>query len=136
MPPVAPLSPARTTWLVRGILGLVILVTAVYAFSPPSARLPEFSWDKADHFCAFFALTSAAVVAFPRRPLLWVAISVSLAGAGIELVQALPAVHRDCDVWDWVADNTGIAAVVGVIIAGRLRTWLAAASPTVGGPPN
>ena len=135
MPPLLSLTPARLTWLARGALGLLIVVTAIYAFSPPAAHLPAFSWDKADHFCAFFALTCAAVVAFPRAPLAWVALWASVSGAGIELIQALPALHRDCDAWDWVADNAGIGAVMGVIGAAHVRNWLAGSAADAG-PPN
>ena len=135
MPPFASLTPARLTWLARGILALLIVVIGLYAFSPPTARLPAFSWDKADHFCAFFALTGAAVVAFPKTPLVWVALWVSIAGVGIELIQGLPAIHRDCDVWDWVADNIGVGAVMGVVAAAHIRNWLAAAAPDAN-PPN
>ena len=128
MSPRIPLSSARLTLLARCVLASCILTIAIFAFSPPTAGLHAFSWDKADHFCAFFALTCAAIVAFPKRQLFWIALWVSVAGAAIELVQGLPFVHRDCNGWDWVADNIGIGAVVGVAIAAQIRSWLAAAT--------
>ena len=38
-------------------------------------------------------------------------------GIGIELVQGLPAVGRDADVWDVVADMTGFLAGWGLLTA-------------------
>ena len=49
-------------------------------------------------------------------------------GALIEIIQGLPFVHRDRDVRDWVADTVAIGAVMGVVLAARLRRTLAEAS--------
>jgi len=105
----------------RVMLVVCVLVTVAFAFAPPSAGAHVLPWDKADHFCAFFAITTAAVVSFPRMPVLWIAAGASALGAGIELVQALPMVNRDCDGWDWGAENSAIAAVIGVVIAAAIR---------------
>jgi len=45
------------------------------------------------------------------------------AGIGIELVQGLPAVGRDADVWDVVADMAGFALGWAVLAVGRRRGW-------------
>ena len=102
------------------------LITAVFAFSPPGSGRHLFPWDKADHFSSFLAITTAAIVAFPRLPLVWIAIAVSASGGAIELIQGLPGVGRDCDVWDWVAENAAIGAVIALVIAVELRRRLAA----------
>ena len=49
-------------------------------------------------------------------------------GALIEVFQAIPALHRDCDWRDWLADTL---AVAGVLLVLRLVPWrkLTAASP-------
>lgn len=107
--------------LARGVLLICAIVTVGFAFSPPRLGAHLFPWDKADHFAAFFGLMTAALVSFPRSRIIWLAVWVSAAGGLIELVQGLPFVHRDCDVWDWIAENAAIAAVVGVVIAARLR---------------
>jgi hypothetical protein len=128
------------TLAARLVLVVVALLTAAFAFAPPSSGAHLFPWDKADHFCAFFAITTAAVVAFPRASLLVIAAAVSAAGAGIELIQALPFVARDCDVMDWMAENAAIAAVFGVIFAADIRRGgrpisdLAAVLGLLGGP--
>ena len=78
-------------------------------------------WDKARHFSAFAVMTTSAILAFPRTRLAVIAGLLSLAGAGIEVIQALPIVNRDADVWDWVADSVAILMVMTVIVAARLR---------------
>ena len=80
------------------------------AFVLPRKMFRLFHWDKAEHFTAFYVLAILAAAAFPRRPLLAIAVSLSLLGAGIEVIQALPFVARDSDAWDWVADTLAIAA--------------------------
>ena len=102
------------------------LVTVAFAFAPARSGAHLFPWDKADHFSAFFAITTAGVVAFPRVRLVWIALVASAAGAAIELIQGLSWVGRDCDVWDWVAENAAIAAVIGLVIASELRRRLQA----------
>jgi hypothetical protein len=118
-------KPSVLLWTARGGLVACALITAVFAFSPPKDGLHVTPWDKADHFCAFFAIMTAAMVSFPRQKLIWVAFWVSMSGAAIELIQGLPFVHRDCDVFDWLAENLAIGAVIGLVIATRIRSLLA-----------
>jgi len=108
-----------------GIVFAVLLVYTLYeAFAPPTSGPGLMPWDKAVHFTAFFVLTGVALVAFPRQPLWRIAAGMSVIGALIELIQALPFVNRDCDVWDWVAEMVAIAALYGTILAARLRRSL------------
>lgn len=96
-----------------------LLLTFYGALTPPSHALKLFPWDKAEHFIAFYGLTGLAVAAYPKRNLFIVAASLSGLGALIELVQALPILHRDCDFWDWVADTLAIIAA----LAPMLLVW-------------
>ena len=110
----------------RAGLALCVLLTAWGAFAPSTVPRPHlFPWDKAEHFSAFFALTACALAAFPRTPIAWIAVALSACGACVELVQGLPFVHRDMDAKDWAADTAAILAVVGVVVAARLRRALA-----------
>lgn len=96
------------------------------AFVLPRKMLRLFHWDKAEHFTAFYVMTVLAAAAFPRRPLLQIAVALSLLGAGIELVQALPFVDRDSDFWDWFADTLAIlAAFLPLCLTGWRDTWQA-----------
>jgi len=96
-----------------------LLFTFYSAVIPPQHALQLVPWDKAEHFIAFYALTGLAAAAFPRRHLLVIALSLSGFGALIEIVQGLPMVHRDKDVWDWVADTLAI----GAALAPMLLVW-------------
>jgi VanZ family protein len=44
--------------------------------------------------------------------LLKLLVGLSLFGAFIEVVQAIPALHRDSDVKDWIADTIAAGAVL------------------------
>ena len=113
-------------WLGRAALVGCVLLTAWGAFAPGDAARPHlFPWDKAEHFSAYFALTACALVAFPRAPLAWLGGLLSASGAAVELIQALPFINRDCDIKDWVADTLAVGAVLGVVMAARLRRKLA-----------
>jgi VanZ family protein len=112
-------------WASRAALVGAALITSWFAFAPPGHGPPLLPWDKAEHFIAFFVLTGLSLAAFPRLSLVRIAAALSAVGAAIELIQALPFVHRDCDVWDWVADTIAVLAVMAVVAGASLRRWLA-----------
>lgn len=107
----------------RKINRLVFVVfVAASAFALWRALIPGddtvglIPWDKAKHFIVFYGLTFLATIALPRsRP--W-KIGVVLLGFGvaIEILQGLPMVGRDADVFDIVADTLGIGFYFGPII--------------------
>src|ERR1700730_16423978 len=96
-----------------------LLFTFYSAVVPPQHALQLVPWDKAEHFIAFYGLTGLAAAAFPNRNLFVIAAMLSGFGALIEFVQGLPAVHRDRDFWDWVADSVAITAA----LAPMLLVW-------------
>lgn len=71
--------------------------------------------DKFHHMLAFGTLTILAVAGWPGTPLLRIGERMSFLGAMIEVTQSIPALHRDCDIWDWAAD-TAVAAGVLVVV--------------------
>jgi len=84
---------------------------------PPDLQI----WDKWQHMAAFFVITVLGRTAYHRltRKILLPA----LIGFGglIELVQMIPALHRDSQLSDWVADIVAvIAALVIVSLVERL----------------
>ena len=93
-----------------------LIFTFYSAVIPPVQALHLTPWDKATHFIAFYTLTGLAVAAFPKLNLAVVAALLSGFGALIELVQGLPAVHRDRDFWDWVADSVAIACALAPML--------------------
>jgi hypothetical protein len=116
-------NPVPSISLLLNLARLAFFAALIFTFYsaviPPSHALQLFPWDKAEHFIAFYGLTGLAVAAFPRRNLFLIAAILSSFGAIIELAQALPIVHRDCDIWDWVADTTAISAA----LAPMLLVW-------------
>jgi hypothetical protein len=118
------MSSAHRRILLRGaqfVFFATLLFTFVAAVMPPHQAPQLFPWDKAEHFAAFYTLTLLAMAAFPRRSLAAIAVLLSAFGGGIELVQALPIVNRDCDVWDWAADTIAILAALAPLAGARWR---------------
>ncbi len=114
-------SVVHIRWVARASFVLCFAFTCWAAFTPPGSGPSLFPWDKAEHFCAFVTLMVIAMVAFPAAPLWLLAAALSGFGAAIELIQALPFVHRDAEVGDWVADTLGVVTVLGVVLAWIIR---------------
>ena len=102
--------------IARLVFFAALIFTIYSAVMPPSHVLQLTPWDKATHFIAFYVLTGLAVAAFPKQNLIVVAALLSAFGALIELVQGLPAVHRDRDFWDWVADTLAISSALAPML--------------------
>ena len=103
-------------------LALVFAVMMAVLPQPPQLPIDRFG-DKFAHMLAFATLAGLAMTGFgPERR--WRIIErLSFLGAGIEVVQSIPMLHRDCDVRDWVADTLAVLVVVGIMsfVIPRLR---------------
>ena len=95
------------------------LFTLVMALIPKPPAVPVGYCDKIEHALAFATLGLLGVFGYPRLSALRLIVALSLFGAFIELAQATPIIHRDCDPLDWVADT--VACVVAVLAMQRLR---------------
>ena len=93
------------------------------AILPHPPQVPGEPNDKVEHIIAFATLATLGSFAYPRAPLLRLLAYLSLFGALIEVVQAIPALHRDSDPLDWLADTIACTVVlVGVRLwRGRRR---------------
>ena len=110
------------SWFAKFTFFAALLFTFYSAVIPPEHAVHLVPWDKAEHFIAFYALTVLAAAAFPKRHVLLIGVMLSAFGALIEVVQGLPIVHRDKDVWDWVADTLAIgAALTPMLLVGWRR---------------
>lgn len=89
------------------------------AVNPKPPDLPGHPSDKVQHVAAFLTLTILALLAYPNAPRLRILIGLSAYGALIEAVQAIPALHRDAELLDWVVDTAAVLAVLAV--ATRVR---------------
>jgi VanZ family protein len=90
---------------------------------PPHVPIDSFG-DKFEHMLAFAVLSGLALQAFPATSLLRIAAWLSAFGAAIEVAQAVPALHRDSDVVDWLVDTAVVILVVGVAALLRRRRRL------------
>jgi hypothetical protein len=135
MPPQLILArvPARLRTLALRLVQAAFIVAIVGVFVLavlPAPEAPEgLPWDKANHFGAFFVLMGLGAAAWPGRNPLWTALGLWLFGGAIELVQSIPAVHRDGDVWDWAADTLGILAVLAPLAVRPWWDWARAGAP-------
>lgn len=92
-------------------------VTLALLPHPPELRALS---DKAQHMFAFGTLAFLGAFAFPRFPKAHLAERLSFLGALVEVLQAIPALHRDCDIRDWIADTIAIVAVLLLLHAMKL----------------
>ena len=92
-------------------MAAALLFTLTMAWLPHPPRVPGNPEDKVQHIAA----SLPAAGAFPRASLLRIGERLSFLGALIEVVQNIPALHRDCDVMDWIADTIAIAFVLAVV---------------------
>jgi hypothetical protein len=109
-------SPLIPLWRVALFGAIAFALTMALLPHPP--HLLDVS-DKWQHMAAFATLSLLAALAFPATPLTRIGERLSFLGAMIEVLQSIPALHRDCDIWDWVADTTMIVIVLTVIGAFR-----------------
>jgi VanZ family protein len=99
---------------------LAFCLAAVFAFTmaelPKPPPIPGHPQDKIQHIVAFVVLTVLAIPAFPRARPIHILLSLSAFGGLIEIVQLIPALHRDSDWLDWLADTAAILGALGVTL--------------------
>ena len=94
---------------------LVFAVTMALLPHPPQLNVG----DKYQHMLAFGTLAVLAAAGWPRAELLRLGERLSFLGALIEVLQSIPALHRDCDILDWIADTAVVAGVLLVVARAR-----------------
>lgn len=105
----------------RPLFWAAAIFAFVMAVIPHPPHIPGSPSDKLQHMTAFTTLTLLGAWAWPRLPLLQLVLRLSLFGAVIELVQAIPFIHRDCDPMDWLADTVACLLAMLVVIWWRAR---------------
>ncbi|OYX04626.1 MAG: hypothetical protein B7Z12_05985 [Caulobacter vibrioides] len=111
------LIPRKIRWPGLLVFVAAVVFTLYAALAPGDDNAGLIPWDKAKHFIVFYGLTFLAAMALPKSRW-WKIAAVLLAfGVGIEVLQGLPIVGRDADVFDIVADALGIGFFFGPIIA-------------------
>jgi VanZ family protein len=94
----------------------------VMALLPKPPELPGEPGDKVQHMVAFFTLGALAAAGWRDRKLLVLFAWLAAFGGAIEILQAIPALHRDAEVLDWVADM-GAAAAALLLVRAVIRRW-------------
>lgn len=93
------------------------LAMALLPFAPSVPGEPS---DKFLHMVTFATLAVLAVASYRSTSLMRLLAGLSVFGALIEILQAIPTVNRDADPFDWVADTAAAALALAV-----LRKWRA-----------
>lgn len=105
-------------------LQIAFWAAALFAFTmaivPQAVEVP--GSDKVLHMLAFFVITSLGCGGYPRFSRVKLMLALAAFGGAIELVQMIPAIHRDAEWGDWLADIVAIlAALAGARWFGRRR---------------
>lgn len=112
------LNPWPTKLFRSAAIGAAVVV-AWFAFKPTTGVDDGLPWDKANHALAFLGLTILTGCGWLRLSWRSLAGIMLAAGIAVELIQGLPAVGRDADVWDVVADMVGFG--LGWLALTRIR---------------
>lgn len=113
------MSPQRRLTILRFLFWGAVIFAFVMAILPQPPQIPGAPSDKVQHISAFAVLAALGVFAYSRIRLIYLGVGLSLFGALIEVVQAVPTLHRDSDLVDWIADT--VAAVVVLVLLPWLR---------------
>jgi hypothetical protein len=105
----------RASRSARSIFWAAAVFAFVMAILPHPPDLPGHPNDKIQHVTGFAVLALLGSFAYPRLSLWKLLAGLSLFGAFIEVVQAIPALHRDSDILDWLADTAAVAIVLTLI---------------------
>lgn len=122
----------RKRVIARIILFAAIAFAVTMALLPHPPHTPFEHHDKFQHMGAFTTLAALAAWSYPDAPIFRIGERLSFLGALIEVLQAMPSIHRDCDIRDWIADTLAIAVVLSLIALYRRRP--AATSSTNAAP--
>ena len=108
------------TWpvMARALFWLALVFALVMALLPQPPALPGTPSDKTQHMIAFAVLSLLAALAYPQARLGEIFIAMAALGALIEVLQMIPALGRDAEFVDWLADcaaSLAMLALVGVV---------------------
>ena len=106
---------------IRLLFAAALVLAVVMALLPHPPGIGVEVNDKAQHSLAFAVLSILAAAGWPEGSLLRIGERLSFVGALIEVFQSIPALHRDCDVMDWITDTLAIAVALGIVRLARGR---------------
>jgi hypothetical protein len=103
--------PSLLTWL-SILFWLTLVLTLVMALLPASPVNLLAVGDKVLHIFAFSVLSLFASLAFPHRRVIELFAGLAVLGATIEAMQMIPALRRDAEFSDWLADCAAISTML------------------------
>ena len=101
-----------TARMIRLAFWAAVAFTIVMATLPSPPQIPGSPPDKIQHIAAFAILSVLGAFGYRETPMWRIAIGLSSFGAVIEIIQGIPAIHRDADIKDWIADSVAVAVVL------------------------
>lgn len=102
----------RLSLLARAAFWVAALVAFVLAALPHPPSLPGDPPDKVNHVIAFAVLGILGTLGYPRVGPWRMLLGLAAFGAVIEIVQLIPALHRDGDILDLCADILAASAAI------------------------
>ena len=115
------IMPNHRANLLRLAFWLATLFAFTMAVLPHPPALPGAPSDKVQHIAAFLVLGSLGSLAYAQSSPFRLGLGLSLFGAFIEVVQAIPSLHRDSDPLDWLADTAAVVLVLLIVRRFRAR---------------
>jgi hypothetical protein len=112
----------RRLKILRVVFWIAVATALVMALIPHPPHLPGEPSDKVQHIAAFLTLGALGSFAYPKTNPLYLGAGLSLFGAAIEILQLIPALHRDGDPVDWLADTAAVALIMILLRRGLFRT--------------
>jgi hypothetical protein len=116
------MRPQRRLTILRLAFWAALLFAFVMAIIPHPPELPGAPSDKIQHVSAFAVLGALGFLAYPKSGPLSLGIGLSLFGALIEMVQAIPSLGRDSDMLDWIADTLAAGLILVLLHWARGRS--------------
>lgn len=109
------LESARAQLWLRRAFFVCAVFAFVMALLPKPPEIPGEPGDKIQHMLAFATLGALAAAGWRDRTIVRLFAWLAGFGASIELFQAIPALHRDAELLDWIADMAAAAAALALV---------------------
>ncbi|MGX7952165.1 hypothetical protein ACWPM1_06315 [Tsuneonella sp. HG249] len=109
------MNDARTRLWLRRAFFVLAAYAFVMALVPRPPEFPGQPGDKVQHMIVFFTLASVAAAGWRERALFQLFISLALFGGAIEIFQMIPALHRDAEMLDWLADMAATLVALWIV---------------------
>lgn len=119
--PLTEIAQDRWAGAARVLTFVAAGVALVMAFLPNPPPLPGNPNDKLVHAATFGVLALLISQGWPRAGFWAILLPLSAFGAGIEVMQGTPLIHRDASFGDWLADTAAILLALALLAPTRRR---------------